>query len=414
MCPAPIPIDLSSSPGAKPAPAPARHFGTLSRRVVVAGGISAALFPLLGFAGEFVLEAARLPGGGYGYGGASPGPTLRCKYGEPLRMTLVNGLDVPAPFSWLGVRLIGPPVDPLAPGERRALTFTPREPGFGLYGAFGAADLWAGGLFGAVWVETLGSRPVDSDMTVVISGADAATLRLASGAGSARGPLILDAAEGERVRLRFVNASPDTFVTLAARQPVQVVAIDGQPCEMFEPRAGALPLAPTARLEVLFDVSDQPTEFALAGARDAIVRVVPSGEGRRTGPPIAPLQPNMDLPAAIALERALRIKVAMTGAGPYAMGGAKPLFKAARGQPVVLTLTNQTPTPQTLRLEGHWARILHALDDGWDPYWRDSLYVEPGRKLLAAFIADAPGRWPLASASPEKRAKGLASWFQVT
>ena len=410
MSSAPVPVEPLAFPSASPAPAPPSHSGALSRRVLLAGGVTAALFPLSGFAEETILEAVKLPGGGVGYGGASPGPTLRCYYAKPVQLTLVNRLDVPAPFSWVGLRLPGPPVEPLAPGERRAVTFTPREAGFGLYGAFGSPDLWAGGLFGPVFVENLGSRPPDSDMTVVFSGADAATLRADAGPG----PLRLDAAEGERVRLRFANASPETFVALVARQPVQVVAIDGQPCEMFQPNGGALPLAPTARFEVLFDVSDQPTEFVLAGARDAIVRIVPSGEGQRPGPPIAPLHPNTDLPAAIALERALRVKVAMTGVGPYAIAGAKPLFRAARGQPVVVTLTNQTPTPQTLRLEGHCARILHALDDGWDPYWRDTLYLEPGRKLLAAFVADNPGLWPLASASPERRAKGLATWFVVS
>ena len=67
-----------------------------------------------------------------------------------------------------------------------------------------------------------------------------------------------------------------------------------------------------------------------------------------------------------------------------------------------------------MRLEGHVARQLHALDDGWDPYWRDALLIGAGKTLHAAFVADNSGKWPLASASPESRAKGLLAWFLVS
>jgi FtsP/CotA-like multicopper oxidase with cupredoxin domain len=81
---------------------------------------------------------------------------------------------------------------------------------------------------------------------------------------------------------------------------------------------------------------------------------------------------------------------------------------------VTMTLINKTATSQTMRLEGHVARQLHALDDGWDPYWRDTLLIGANKTLHAAFVADAAGKWPLASASPEKRAKGLLAYYVVT
>ena len=410
MCPAPICFGSSPPPGASAAPAEASRFGALSRRALLFGAVGAALGPAGGAGAETILDLGKAPGGGFGFGfgGASPGPVLRGRVGEPLRLTLVNSLDVPAPFAWIGMRRAGPPLAPLAPGERRSLEFTPHEPGFGLYGAFGAADLWTGGLFGAVVVEEAGPRPFDVDLTVVFSRADFGRLRVGAGPG----PLALQAAQGQRVRLRLVNAAPDMFLPLTALQPVRVVAIDGQPCEPFAPIEGRLPLAPTARAEALFDMGAEPFEVSLAGATAPILRVAASGPATTPGPPIA-MEPNPDLPRAIALEKALRVKIALTGAGPYAMGGAGPLFKARRGQPVVLSITNSTPTAQTLRLEGHWARLLHALDDGWDPYWRDTFFLEPGGKALAAFVADTPGLWPLASASPARRAQGLAASYQV-
>ena len=51
--------------------------------------------------------------------------------------------------------------------------------------------------------------------------------------------------------------------------------------------------------------------------------------------------------------------------------------------------------PQTLRITGHVARLLHSLDDGWDPYWRDIFIMPPAKTVHAAFVADNPGLWPL-------------------
>jgi FtsP/CotA-like multicopper oxidase with cupredoxin domain len=66
-----------------------------------------------------------------------------------------------------------------------------------------------------------------------------------------------------------------------------------------------------------------------------------------------------------------------------------------------------------MRLGGHVARLLHALDDGWEPYWRDIFIVPPGKTVRLAFVADNPGKWPIAAATPAARAAGLSGWFQV-
>ena len=68
---------------------------------------------------------------------------------------------------------------------------------------------------------------------------------------------------------------------------------------------------------------------------------------------------------------------------------------------------------QAMRLGGHVARLLHSMDDGWEPYWRDTILIQPGRTLHVAFVADNPGKWPIESAIPEHRAAGVGAWFQV-
>ncbi len=47
--------------------------------------------------------------------------------------------------------------------------------------------------------------------------------------------------------------------------------------------------------------------------------------------------------------------------------GLQPIFSVKRGQVVVLALRNDTAFPQALHLHGHCFRLLHPLDDGWEP-----------------------------------------------
>ena len=83
-----------------------------------------------------------------------------------------------------------------------------------------------------------------------------------------------------------------------------------------------------------------------------------------------------------------------------------------RGAPTVFALANKTAVVQALRLWGHVARLLHSMDDGWEPYWRDTILIQPGRTAHIAFVADNPGKWPLESAIPEHRAAGVARGFR--
>jgi FtsP/CotA-like multicopper oxidase with cupredoxin domain len=194
---------------------------------------------------------------------------------------------------------------------------------------------------------------------------------------------------------------------------------------------------------------------AEAGAKGAVVALIGEGvalaeivaaapsaaagqpaEGART-PPAAPrLEPNRLLPAEIRLQSAIRRDVVIGGGatrGPdgqpvftgdpksiWTVGGVagaaanKPLFTARRGQPVVLALVNQTGFPQPMHLHGHVCRLLHGLDDGWEPYWLDTLQVPEGKVSRIAFIADNPGKWMLGSTVLERLDTGLWTWFEVT
>lgn len=404
--------------GASPAPPILpRNDTRLDRRVFLGGGVFLCFFPCAALGGEEDrrLTAERAPEGRYAYDGRSPGPTIRARVGRPCQIEIANTLAAPTSLSAMGLRLPFAGAAAMAPGGRGKLEFTPTEPGFGLYLPYGpaeAADQLAGGLFGALVVDEAQPPAVALDAVVAFSLAGKQWRANDSPAG-----LELTAPTGGRVRLRLANAAPDLMLALKMRgAEAAIVAIDGQPCPAFAPRGGEFALCPSARFELMFDL-DKPFELMLASAEARALRIAPKGERATTPSAVLALPANPRLPAEIALEKARQVKITLAGAADkgFALngGGRKPLFSAPRGAPVSLTLINETAEPQTLRLEGHWARILHALDDGWDPYWRDALLIGPGRTLHATFVADNPGRWPLASASPERRAKGLAGWFKV-
>ena len=72
-----------------------------------------------------------------------------------------------------------------------------------------------------------------------------------------------------------------------------------------------------------------------------------------------------------------------------------PLFSVKRGTPVTLAFVNRTALVQQMRVHGHVMRLLHDLDDGWEPYWRDAILVPEGKTKHAAFVADNPGKWAI-------------------
>jgi FtsP/CotA-like multicopper oxidase with cupredoxin domain len=386
--------------------------GQPTRRAFVGGGICAALW-LPARAAEASTTLAARPSG---YNGASPGPLLRVAAGRRLAVRLVNALAEPTSLYWPGLRGGFPGLDgaALEPGGAREIEFAPAQPGFHLYAPYQGSPA----LFGPLVIDESAPPATDLDAVVIFSGAQAPALRVNAGPA----PLRLTAPPGGRVRLRLANASPDLTLPLkASGATAQVVAIDGAPSEKFEPRGGEFPICPSGRIELMFDLGDAAFELALPDR--LALRIEPKGARAAAKPAIAALPALASLPQEIALERALRVEVAVAGALDKGftingVGGAgwpaKPLFQVRRGTPVSLTLHNRTAMPQTLRLEGHVARQLHALDDGWDPYWRDALPIGPGKTLHAAFVAEARGKWPFASASPNWRAKGLKAWFQVS
>ncbi|MCK1709862.1 MULTISPECIES: multicopper oxidase domain-containing protein [unclassified Bradyrhizobium] len=232
----------------------------------------------------------------------------------------------------------------------------------------------------------------------------------------------LSAAANERLRLRFINGSQRTVLAIKLENhDVRVMAMDGQPAEPFPARSGAVVLAPGARVDAFVDTATS-APFLLHDGKEArqVGSLTISGRRERRVPLSDPQPlPSNGLPDQLDLKGALRFDVALGApeAGwtrPASFSTAStPAFRAKAGRTVVLALKNPGAVTTVFRLHGQHFRLLDRLDDGWKPYWLDTLAIEPGQTQRIAFAATSPGRWLVESVVTDWAAPLLVRWYAV-
>jgi FtsP/CotA-like multicopper oxidase with cupredoxin domain len=408
-------------------------------------------------------------------GGRTPGPDVRLRKGEDLRVRLVNGLDKPLSLHWQGVRnasesdgVAGLSGEAVAPGAAGEIKFLPPDAGTFVYrplvpGLCG--ELQERGVAGVLAVAEATPVPVDLDQIVAVddwrlleggSHAPFGAVEERAGPGrlgtvltvnGSRAPLKVSVQPGSRIRLRIASLCNARLMRIRFDGlKAYVVAIDSQPTDTFEPLHSTLPFAPGTRYDVIADIpaDTKAAVVAMIGPGLPLVQVVAEGDPATTKrpalPAIAPIPQNALLPEAITLQKAARADVVIEGGarpGPdgkpayngdpnriWTVNGAtglvagekpgKPLLSVKKGTPVVLALTNRTSFPQAIHVHGHVFRLLHAFDDGWEPYWLDTMILLENQTQRIAFVADNKGRWLIGSSVLERLDTGLSTWFEVT
>ena len=391
----------------------------------------------------------------FAYNGAVPGPLLRYKKGEEVKIRLINKLPQPTSLTWPGVRIANAmdgvgalTQEPVASGASFEYRFTPPDSGFFAYrpGVSPFVNEQLGrGLCGALIVDEANPPQADRDLLAIIAdwrldekGEIVADFGSQAGRGSLVTlnskpvPLALTMTPGARIRLRLLSAAGARIMSLSfeGARPF-ILAVDGQPADSaFEPAQATFPVGPGARFDIMFDLpraADAEARLVLNGGDEpdrVLIAFATEGEARPPLPPIASLDPNPQLPAAIRLQDAKRIEIVIEAVkelpgGQRTVDAAtpfsdKPLFSVKRGSPVTLAIVNRSAAVQQVHVHGHAMRLLHDLDDGWEPYWRDSVLIAPGRTKHVAFVADNPGKWVIESSIANQRATGLSTWFLVT
>ena len=111
--------------------------------------------------------------------------------------------------------------------------------------------------------------------------------------------------------------------------------------------------------------------------------------------------------------RALRATLPIDAGSAAAPAQFPPaLFVAERGRTVMMALDNRDVAEHVVHLHGHHFRLLDRLDDGWKPYWLDTIVVAGRQTARIAFVADNPGRWLIEQHALDGPAAGV-NWFEV-
>lgn len=247
--------------------------------------------------------------------GQIPGPEIRVREGERVRIVLKNSLPDPTSLHWHGVdvpnSMDGVPgltQEPVASGRVFVYEFEARPSGTRWYHThFDSVKQLDRGLFGPLIIEPAQSDPFpfDREYTVVlddwVTGAGPWLPRTEGGTAGRRGEAggmmsrmggmggmmqemmggsgpvydtltingkaypttrTLPVRKGERVRLRVLNGSADhTHLLRLAGHTLQVTHTDGNPLE-HPVEVDALPIAPSERYDVNF-VADRPGAWFL-------------------------------------------------------------------------------------------------------------------------------------------------------
>ena len=217
------------------------------------------------------------------YNGSVPGPEIRIRQGERLRVTVENLLDEETTVHWHGVRvpnaMDGVPFLTQKPIAARGGTFVyefnvpdagtywyhPHQRGFEQVGR---------GLSGPLIVEERNPPQVDRDLTWVLNDwrldRDASirggfgNFMDASHAGRIGNTVTVngqvresfEVRAGERIRLRLVNTANARIFALqfVDHRPI-IIALDGQPVVPHEPAGGRIVLGPAMRVDLILDMT---------------------------------------------------------------------------------------------------------------------------------------------------------------
>ena len=380
---------------------------------------------------------------------AKPGPGLRFERGDMVDIAFANDLPVPAVLNWYGIA--GVPAaealivrSPQAPGARENITIPMRHAGtllcdLRLLGDGQAQPSRALPLIvnenepiavdrdEVFLLEDWRLRPDGSTIAPGIDPKDTSPVYTINGSAT----LDIRARANERLRLRFINGFQRNVIAIKIEKyDVRVMALDGQPSEPFLARDGTLVLSPGTRVDAFVDVISPGSTSSIllhdGKAPRPIARLIVSDEPPVRNAPLPAARPlsSNGLPAHLDLKNALRADLTL---GPRTLSGPQfdwvapasfastvaPAFRAKTGRTVVLAVTNRVDIPSVFHLHGHHFRLLDRLDDGWKPFWLDTLVIEAGQTQRIALAAENAGRWLMESVATDWAAPRLVRWYSV-
>ena len=383
-----------------------------------------------------------------GFNGVSPGPEIRVKQGEAVRVQFQNGLQEGSAIHWHGIRLNnamdGVPVmtqDLVNPGDTFDYSFTPPDAGtYWYHSHYISYEQVARGLYGPLIVEEQTPPDVDHDITAVIDDwrverngqlSDDFGNRHDMSHGGRMGNFaraILSKTQvqaGDRIRLRMINAATARVFPIKLNGlEGKVVALDGMAVSQPLPLSDMV-LAPAQRMDVIVDVVGTPEIVFASRDGDYLLRSL-SVEGtntERTKSEIPALpQPDLTKPN---LEGAQKLTMKLQGGAMGRRHGgddlwalndvsglpSKPFGSFKSGETALITLVNDSSFPHGMHLHGHHFREVNS--DGSLGNYRDTTLVAARQSQVIACVFDNSGKWLFHCHMLGHQAAGMKTWVAV-
>ena len=403
----------------------------------------------------------------WSYNGTVPGPVLRYRQGERLRIAVQNALEVDTTIHWHGIRLPnrmdGVPNLTQAPIAARDGRFLyefdlPDAGTYWYHPHLGSPEQVGRGLYAPLIVEEREPPAVDRDVVWTLSDwrldrdarivPDFMSAMDASHAGRIGNTVTVNGAvqesfsvrQGQRLRLRLINASNARIYGLRFEgHDPWTIAFDGQPIEPRRLGGERVVLGPAQRADLILDCAAEPgsrhrviDDFYARRAYRVLDLVYDGSGGRRDFAPVQRLPAN---PAPQPdLARAERHRIVFGGGMMGTMPNQRehrgvfwtvngkamaerhhdhaPLVTFRRGASCVMELVNDTAWHHPIHLHGHVFRVLTrngkpAGESG------DTTLIDPRGRAEIAFVADNPGDWMLHCHVLEHQASGMMAVFRV-
>ena len=411
----------------------------------------------------------------WSYNGSVPGPEIRVRQGDWIRVLAQNRLDEETTIHWHGIRtpiaMDGVPFltqEPIPVGGDFLYEFVALDAGTFWYHPHQRSSEQVGrGLYGPLIIGEADPIRVDRDLTWMLD--DWRMTRDGQIAGdfdsrhdamhggrignsvtiNGKLPERIAVRSGERIRLRLINAANARIFGLdfGGLAPV-VVALDGQPVAPHAPDSGIVVIGPAMRVDLVIDMTGKTgdavtvTDAFYEGLEYRLVDLAYAADGLRATVP----DWSMDLPpnplAEPDIASAARHQIVFNGGmmGQMMMGGGMgtmmgqmregnmwfingeaatdhmmdPLLILPQGTSHVFEMDNRTAWHHPIHFHGHSFRVVARNGQPTrHREWQDTVLIAPEERVEIAFVADNPGDWMFHCHILEHQAAGMMGVIRV-
>ena len=398
----------------------------------------------------------------WAYNGQVPGPTLRIRLGETLRVRFTNNLPQETTIHWHGVRLPnamdGVPYitqQPVQPGETFVYEFTAKDAGtFWFHPHVRASEQVERGLYGVLIVDDAEPAAYSRELVWVLddwlldqSGQIAPQfntrhdLAMDGRWGNAitingMTNTVLNVRPGERIRLRLINAANGrVFTPDFGDLDAKIIAVDGLYLRAPIPARG-FEVAPGNRLDIdlAFDRSTSaPLEISdrFSPQRPNKLASV-EVDGQLVETPVFPSPASAHVPSwsdAMNAPIAHDFRLNAQQGGPFGIAwtidgvamdtshhqGSAPSATFKRGRFAHLHFTNESPRIHPIHLHGMFFRVLARNGARVEePFFRDTVLIHPREQIDLGVVPMDAGSWMVHCHILEHAEAGMMTIIAVT